>query len=98
MQVYAVDNALVRVADPVFFGYTKDRDADIGIKVVNKVTPEEAVGVVYLQRDGDVEEEEREGLTNAVDTSCVGVMEYSEMPEQLRYAYEVSGEPKTRRQ
>ncbi|CAM6105139.1 unnamed protein product [Calypogeia fissa] len=96
LQVYAVDNALVRVADPVFFGYTKDREADVGVKVVTKVAPEEAVGVVCLQRDGCVEDEETGDSSNSMDrkvsTSHYEVLEYSEMPEDLRHAYEKSGE------
>lgn len=99
VQVYAIDNALVRVSDPVFFGYTKDRGADVGVKVVTKVSPEEAVGVVCLQKDGCIEDEE--GLEDSVNrtdrepssASHYGVLEYSEMPEELRHAHDESGEP-----
>lgn len=50
MQVYSVDNALVRVADPVFFGYTYESKADVGVKAVTKTSPEEAVGVLCLMK------------------------------------------------
>lgn len=45
-----MDNALVRVADPVFFGYTYESNADVGVKVVTKTSPEEAVGVLCLMK------------------------------------------------
>jgi hypothetical protein len=62
VQAYAVDNALVRVADPVFYGYSKARGADVGIKVVSKVSPEESVGVVCLkEEEKGADDSEQEG-------------------------------------
>lgn len=52
VQAYAVDNALVKVADPVFYGYCDERKVDVGIKVVAKKYPEESVGVVCLKEEG----------------------------------------------
>jgi UDP-N-acetylglucosamine/UDP-N-acetylgalactosamine diphosphorylase len=51
MQVYSVDNALVRVADPVFFGFAQEHDADVGVKVIDKLSADEAVGIVCLERE-----------------------------------------------
>lgn len=75
LQVYAVDNALARVADPVFFGFVDDHQADVGVKVVSKKHPTEAVGVLCLHTEGAQEEGE-----------CYGVIEYSELSEHLRTA------------
>lgn len=45
VQLYCVDNILVRVGDPVFSGYCLSRGAEVGNKVVPKGYPGEAVGI-----------------------------------------------------
>ncbi|XP_024373294.1 UDP-N-acetylglucosamine pyrophosphorylase isoform X2 [Physcomitrium patens] len=82
VQVYAVDNALVRVADPVFYGFIHRRQAEVGVKVVSKIHAKESVGVVCLHQEG------------ASNLKCerYGVLEYSEMPESLTTAKDNSGQ------
>lgn len=47
--VFAVDNVLQRIADPVFLGATIASGCKTGAKVVKKACPEERVGVLCLE-------------------------------------------------
>jgi len=47
--VFAVDNVLQRIADPVFVGATICKNCTVGSKVVRKVAPDEKVGVICLE-------------------------------------------------
>jgi UDP-N-acetylglucosamine/UDP-N-acetylgalactosamine diphosphorylase len=39
--VYGVDNCLIKMADPVFVGYSFEKDIDCAAKIVAKAYPEE---------------------------------------------------------
>ena len=43
---FQVDNPLTRIADPAFIGFHRQAQAEVSFKVVEKLTPEERVGVV----------------------------------------------------
>lgn len=49
LNVFAVDNVLQKIADPVFTGAVIDRDVQVGAKVVAKASPDEKVGVMCLE-------------------------------------------------
>lgn len=66
--MYGVDNALVKAADPTFFGFTIKSGLEASSKVVKKNSPEEKVGVLCYKDGGP------------------SIVEYSELPEELRYA------------
>lgn len=51
LNIYAVDNVLQRIADPVFVGATIDTGVNCGAKVICKMNPYEKVGVLCM--DGD---------------------------------------------
>ena len=51
IHAYCVDNCLVKVADPVFIGFSAAKDVDIGTKVVRKRSAKESVGLI-LQKNG----------------------------------------------
>jgi UDP-N-acetylglucosamine/UDP-N-acetylgalactosamine diphosphorylase len=51
LHVFSIDNALTKIADPVFIGYCIDQNADCGNKVVWKSGPHEKVGVI-AEKDG----------------------------------------------
>ncbi len=48
---FQVDNPIVQIADPAFLGLHRDANADVSFKVVEKIEPDERVGVV-VELDG----------------------------------------------
>lgn len=51
IHAYCVDNCLVKVADPVFIGFSASKNVDIATKVVRKRNATESVGLI-LQKNG----------------------------------------------
>lgn len=49
LNVFAVDNVLQKIADPVFIGAVIDAGTESGAKVVKKADPDEKVGVICLE-------------------------------------------------
>ncbi len=49
LNVFAVDNVLQRIADPVFVGAVMENNCVVGAKVVRKNAPDEKVGVMCLE-------------------------------------------------
>ncbi len=72
--LYGVDNAIVKVADPVFIGYTIESGLNSSSKAVKKINPEEKVGV-FCYKDNHP-----------------GIVEYSELSDEMRYAKDKNGE------
>lgn len=72
LNIFAVDNVLQKIADPVFVGATIKRDVAVGAKVVRKNHPDEGVGVMCLEdgRPSIIEYYElTDELKSAVDES-----------------------------
>lgn len=49
LNVFAVDNVLQRIADPVFVGAVIDGNYEVGAKCVRKAAPDEKVGAMCLE-------------------------------------------------
>lgn len=49
INVFAVDNVLQNIADPVFLGATIEENKTCGAKVVRKASPDEKVGAICLE-------------------------------------------------
>lgn len=49
LNVFAVDNVLQKMADPVFVGAVIEKNCSVGSKVVKKAAPDEKVGVMCLE-------------------------------------------------
>ena len=65
LNIFAVDNVLQRIADPVFVGATIASGKPIGAKVIRKAAPDEKVGVI-CNRDGHPSIVEYYELTDAM--------------------------------
>lgn len=78
VQCFSVDNILVRVADPRWYGFHKETGADVVAKTIPKRNWQEAVGVVTL-KDGapGVIEYSEIGEVRAQETDASGSLKYN---------------------
>jgi len=68
LNVFAVDNVLQRIADPLFIGATIHTGKSSGAKVIRKISPDEKVGVMCLE-DGQPSIVEYYELTDEMKTA-----------------------------
>ncbi len=77
VHAYCVDNCLVKVADPVFIGFSSSKDVDIATKVVRKRAANESVGLI-VQKNGkpDVVEYSEIDQSMAEATDGTGLLKF----------------------
>ncbi|KIW19157.1 hypothetical protein PV08_03450 [Exophiala spinifera] len=77
VHAYCVDNCLVKVADPVFIGFSSSKDVDIATKVVRKRAANESVGLI-VQKNGkpDVVEYSEIDQSMAEATEASGLLKF----------------------
>ena len=79
IHAYCVDNCLVKVADPVFLGFSASKEVDIATKVVRKRSAKESVGLILLKNGKpDVVE------YSEIDTATAEAKD-SKQPELLKF-------------
>jgi len=79
VHVFAVDNVIVRAADPTFVGYCDAQGCDMGSKVCAKAGPHEKVGVL-CKRDGTytvVEYSEMDAATAEMTNTGTGELTFN---------------------
>lgn len=79
IHIFGVDNCLVKVADPIFIGFSAAKNVDIATKVVRKRDAAESVGLI-VQKNGkpDVVEysEIDKETSEALDPKLPGVLKF----------------------
>ena len=90
IQAFNVDNILVKVADPTFFGFCSMKKVDVGAKSIAKTGPGEKVGVFAVKdgRKGVIEYSEI-GEARAQATGDDGKLVYNEGNMSV-YVYSVA--------
>lgn len=48
VHAFSIDNILTKVGDPLFVGFCIAQRSDCGVKVIEKIVPEESIGVVCM--------------------------------------------------
>jgi len=85
MFLCSIDNVLTKVGDPTFVGYCEACKTEAGLKVVEKLLPDETLGVfgckVYRNTLEDVD---GDGKLDDVDKKKAAVVEFFEVPEDVR--------------
>lgn len=77
LNIFAVDNVLQKIADPVFIGASIEKAVEVGAKVVRKAAPDEKVGVMCLD----------DGRPSIVEYYELNEQMLNERNEKGEYAY-----------
>lgn len=85
LYISSIDNVLAAIGDPVFIGYCEGCKAEVGLKCVQRLVPEEKYGIFCSKRyKKKYEDTDGDGKVEAVSKVKGAVVEFYEVPDEVK--------------